>query len=112
MPEQIYSRSYLRDLPDRRKKQEVDSMIQSFIFELNNHACRGITHYFFDMSNMKHIAEIGMYEKARTYNCSIEEIMDEFKVRFPGCGIHYKEQWINTSATTSRLKKGIYIDWH
>jgi len=113
MPEQMYSRAYLRELPERRRKQEVDAMIQTFIFELNNHACKGITHYFFDMTNMRHITELTMYEKAnKVYHSSIEELVDEFKIRFPGCGIYYREQWVNTSSTTSRLKKGIYIDWH
>ena len=111
MPEQIYSRSYLRQLPERRRKLEVDSMIQSFIYELNHNACKGATHYFFDMSSMKQLGEVTMYEKCKTYNCSIEDIISEFKVRFPECGIYYREHWINTSSTTSRLKKGIYIDW-
>ena len=108
--DRVYSRSYLQGIPEERKKQVIDQMIQGFIHELIALSARGETSYRFPV----------VYQTPQLMNTShgnipahisIDEIVARFQIKFPECNISYDESWIDQSATRRYLSKAIIIDW-
>jgi hypothetical protein len=114
MPDTVLSRSYLLGLPDRRKRQEINAIFDTFLYSLERAASNGETSYFFNMTNMKQIAPMTSpypFDSKKSHTIPIDEIVFEFKIKFPDCYVKYIEKWVESTANTRVLKRGILIDW-
>ena len=117
--EKVYSRSYLQGMPEERKKQLIDKMIQEFIHELIALSARGETSYRFPIVYQTPLLhQTGMKPQIINTshgnipaNISIDELVARFQSKFPECQISYDESWIDQSATRRYLSKAIIIDW-
>jgi len=116
---QTYSREFLQSLPDKKKQQEIDMMINTFKQFLQQAAENGQTSYFFDMTNMrkvtpdptlKHIVQTKAALNSQTTMAN-EEIVTRFQAVFTDCSVRYGEEWVESNASTKVLKRGITIDW-
>jgi hypothetical protein len=115
---QTYSREFLQSLPDKKKQQEIDVMINTFKQFLQQAAENGQTSYFFDMTNMRKVtpdptlkhmrANVAIHSQTSMTN---EEIVMRFQTAFPDCSVRYGEEWMESNASTKVLKRGITIDW-
>lgn len=99
-----YSREYLKSVPEQRKQQEVDLIVQRFINELQNDAAIGKTSYLY-------VREPYRVLHTNQPPLTDAELVAGFFTRFPGCNIYYDESWVETNKSTRTLKKGIMIDW-
>ena len=116
---QTYSREFLQSLPDKKKQQEIEVMINTFKQFLHQAAENGQTSYFFDMTNMrkvtpdptlKHVVQTKAALNSQT-TMTNEEIVMRFQTAFPDCSVRYGEEWMESNASTKVLKRGITIDW-
>lgn len=116
---QTYSREFLQSLPDKKKQQEIDMMINTFKQFLQQAAENGQTSYFFDMTNMrkvtpdptlKHVVQTKAAINSQTTMAN-EEIVTRFQAVFTDCSVRYGEEWVESNASTKVLKRGITIDW-
>jgi hypothetical protein len=92
MNTQTYSRDFLKSMPEQRKKQQIDTIVQGFIHDIQTAAALGITSY-------RYVREDSALTDA--------EIVAGFFERFPGCKVYYE----NIITETSKLKRSIVIDW-
>jgi hypothetical protein len=92
MSVQTYSRDYLQAVPQQKKKEQMDKIVQEIIGDIHTAAAAGGTSY-------RYVRESSALTDA--------EIVAGFFERFPGCKVYYEEAVDHTK----RLKKGIVIDW-
>ena len=119
MQPQVLSREYLQSLPDKRKQQEVEAIIQTFWQSLYQAAENGHTSYFFDMTNMRKVTPDLTYKQvlgkagnqATQTTLTNDEIVKRFQQKFTGCSVKYAEEWIDSNSSRKTLKRGITIDW-
>ena len=114
----MYSREYLQSLPEKKKQQEIDAIVQNFWQYLYQSAEGGQTSYFFDMTNMRKVSSPELTQKqvitkfgSQSTTMTNEEIVTRFQQKFPDCLIKYSEEWVESNASTKVLKRGITIDW-
>jgi len=101
----VYSREYLRSIPEERKQQQIDQTINSFQYEVVNIAATGKTSYMFDMTR------VSQYRNSQSPKFTDEELVAAIQKRFPDCAVKYEEQWVETGRDTRVRKAGIVIDW-
>ena len=108
MNSQTFSREYLQNIPEQRKQQLVDSIVQGFIHQLQNSAAEGKTSYLYEMSMGK-----GSFAYSNPTRPVItdDELVQRFQKKFPDCKVTYEEVWVDSGRDTKTLKKGIQIDW-
>lgn len=90
MTEKLLSKSYLRSIPEKRKQEFINRIIDNHIKNIEEDAGKGITNYTINISSIPLL----------TLPCPIApvEYFIELTRRFPDCEIY------NT-------KHGIKIDW-
>lgn len=147
------SSEYLQSIPAQRKKEQIKSIMDSFVGNLHHAASVGETSFTFDPSHLIQEAnkaansykmnlnldlsgssldasgqvldaawqrqqmQLGLMQKNVNFTSlpcsplSVDDLISEFKVKFPSCRISFKETWIDVNKTTRTLKSGILIDW-
>ena len=110
--QQFYSREFLQGISDKRKQERIDSIIQSFILDLQNQAACGKTFYMYntqllDNRSRRHIPG-GILPDPEI---PVDDLLVRFRQKFPDCDVNYEETWVDQSNNTKVLKKGIMIDW-
>lgn len=147
------SSEYLQSIPAQRKKEQIKSIIDSFVGNLHHAASVGQTSFTFDPSHLiqeankaansykmnlnldlsgssldasgqvldaawqKQQMQLGLMQKNVNFTSlpcsplSVDDLISEFKVKFPSCQISFKETWVDVNKTTRTLKSGILIDW-
>lgn len=152
------SSEYLQSIPAQRKKEQIKSIIDSFVGNLHHAASVGQTSFTFDPSHLiqeankaansykmnlnldlsgssidasgqvldaawqkqqmqKQQMQLGLMQKNVNFTSlpcsplSVDDLISEFKVKFPSCRISFKETWVDVNKTTRTLKSGILIDW-
>ncbi len=106
MSVRTYSREYLQAIPQERKKQQVDRIIQGFINDIHTAAAVGLTSYRY----VRPTTTVGKSYPPDPV-LTDAEIIAGFYERFPGCKVYYEEVWVESAINTKTLKKGIVIDW-
>ena len=104
---QVFSREYLQGLPEERKQQQIDSIINTFRGDLLNAAATGKTSYMYVRPDSRKVAHCFPPPPVLTN----EDLVAGFQTRFPGCKVSYEESWVKTATDTQVLKSGIVIDW-
>jgi hypothetical protein len=107
MNNKVYSREYLRGVPEERKQQKIEQIINQFGLEVVNAAAAHNTSYMVDIN------------RTRQNDCltppppkfTNAELIAAIQKRFPGCVVKYDEQWVETGRNTQVRKAGIVIDW-
>lgn len=152
------SSEYLQSIPAQRKKEQIKSIIDSFVGNLHHAASVGQTSFTFDPSHLIQEAnnaansykmnlnldlsgssldasgqvldaawqkqqmqrqqmQLGLMQKNVNFTSlpcsplSVDDLISEFKLKFPSCQISFKETWVDVNKTTRTLKSGILIDW-
>jgi hypothetical protein len=109
MSSQIFSRSFLQNLREERKEEQINDTIRGFIDALKNAAAEGKTSYMYDHDNCRVMKRV-----VNDYHIPVitnDEIISGFQKKFPGCKVSYQETWVDIDSNTRVLKKGIIIDW-
>ena len=107
MSVQVYSRDYLQSMPEQRKQQQIDGIVNTFRGDLLHAAASGKKNYMYVRPDTHKL--IGCHPPQPVLTDA--ELVAGFFTRFPGCNIYYQEDWVETQPNTSVLKKGIVIDW-
>jgi hypothetical protein len=103
-----YSRDYLQAIPQQRKEQAVDSIVQTILNDIHTAAAVGGTSYRYVRPPTD---GRGFAHRHPEVVLTDAEIIAGFFARFPGCKIYYEEAWVDSGRDTKTLKKGIVIDW-
>jgi len=119
------SRSFLQGLPELRKQQMADQMVEGIICYIHNAATAGYTSYTYDPTlyrrniaaakQMVHLQPKSMHAsgnvQAEQPVITDEDLVAAFKRKFPDCAVSYEETWVDVTPQNRILKKGIRIDW-
>jgi hypothetical protein len=103
-----YSRDYLQAIPQQRKEQAVDSIVQTILSEIHAAAAVGGTSYRYVRPPKDGRVPAHRHPELVLTDA---DIIAGFFARFPGCKIYYEEAWVDSGRDTKTLKKGIVIDW-
>jgi hypothetical protein len=122
-----YSREYLQAMPEKRKRDMIESYITNNITNaIITAAGENKTSYLFQITNESLIntsavkvrnAEANNYlgQYFRGMNVTIEDFILAFQKKFPDCKVAFVEKWIETPISLTEkknvLKSGIEIDW-
>jgi hypothetical protein len=107
----IYSREYLRGIPEQIKRQQKQNAISmlcgSITGPVTNAASAGKTSHLVEEKSYI------QYNNPAHYGVGItnDEILSALSEKFPDCVVSFQEAWVDTSHNTRVLKKGILIDW-
>lgn len=107
MSHQIFSRLYLQGIPEQRKQENINNLINTFVHEICTVAAAGKTSYIYELNNNKCIAR--QYPPPPVI--TNDDLISAFNRRFPDCDISYQEIWVDVNSNNRVLKKGIVIDW-
>lgn len=100
---QTFSRSFLQGIPEQRKQQHINQIIQGFMNELLNVAAAGKTSYMYSLN----VAQSYPPPPVTTN----DDLVSAFQKKFPDCDVSYQETWVDVNPHNRVLKKGIVIDW-
>jgi len=102
MDSQLFSRSYLQDLPQERKQEYIHRLVQVFLPHLLNAAAKGKTSYTY-------------YILPETYTTlpviTCIDLIRAFEKKFPDCQVSYKETLHENTGSTPFTEESIVIDW-
>lgn len=104
---QVYSRDYLQSIPQQRKEQAMDGIVQTIINDIHTAAAVGGTSYRY--VRPVNINSVSSYPPAPVLTDA--DLIAGFFARFPGCKVYYEEAWVESGRDIKILKKGIVIDW-
>jgi hypothetical protein len=119
------SRSFLQGLPELRKQQEADQIVQRVSPIIQFAAGAGYTSYTYEHTPNRpnpHAAIQVQGGQVQGGNASgnvqsiapvitDEDLVAAFKRKFPDCAVSYEETWVDVTPQKRILKKGIRIDW-
>jgi hypothetical protein len=108
MNNKVYSREYLRGVPEERKQQSIEQIINQFGLEVVNTAAAGKTSYMVDMNRTR---QDNMSLAPPPPKFTDEELIAAIQKRYPDCKVNYEEKWVETGRNTRVRKTGIVIDW-
>ena len=108
MSSQRYSREYLQSIPQQRKQEEIDRIVNNFKIQIFTAAAAGFTSYRY-LRDDRATQQVGVGHPVVVLTDA--EIVAGFFERFPGCKVYYEEAWVESGKDTKTLKKGIVIDW-
>jgi hypothetical protein len=109
-----YSRSYLQGIPEKRKQDTMNSLInREFHQSLVNNAAAGKTSYMVEdsvwirhnNSMVNHPSHPPISKFTR------DEFITAIEKQYPDCKVIYQETWVDVGINNRTLKKGIVIDW-
>ena len=122
-----YSREYLRDLPNSRKRAMLEDIINAFLPQLLTAATMGRAGYLFEYNWVdpnprtpsKPIVEFGgetfpVPSIAARGILTDEDVVEACKLKFPGCQVSFKGDWHIIKYPTPEktvFKMGVYISW-
>lgn len=109
---QTFSRSFLQGIPEQRKQQHINQIIQWFIHELQNAAAAGKTSYMYSLDQRHAVAAVGLGQSNPPPPVTTnDDLVSAFQKKFPDCDVSYQETWVDVNPHNRVLKKGIVIDW-
>ena len=94
-----FPRALLKDIPEQRRQEQVDHVIQSFIKELRWVAGQGDTHYVYHPSPR--------HQSARMPYLTSQQMLLALRQRFPDCKVY----WAECETNCHVYKRAIVIDW-
>jgi hypothetical protein len=103
----MYSRAFLQGLPEQRKSERADQLIQQHVNAIQESAAQGKTSYMFEPDNQAHNPRQHHSIPAPTN----DDFIAAFQRKFPDCTVTYQEAWVEIDAANRVLKRGIVIDW-
>ncbi len=107
MINQFYTREYLQGIPEKRKQEHVRLTLQASIQGIMNAAANGKTTYCIDI----HTVQREMPGIVGMGKITMDDYITVLKIIFPDSQIEYREHWVELSATSKILQKGIVVDW-
>jgi hypothetical protein len=108
-----YSRSYLQDLPEKRKQGLMNGLINQFHQPLVNNAAAGKTSYMVEDSVwiIHNNSMVNHPSNPPIPKFTLDEFIAAIEARYPDCKVSYQETWVDVGINNRTLKKGIVIDW-
>ena len=103
MNQNVFTRAYLRGLPEDYKQQHLSMRIRPFVEMVKGHASAGKTSLM--VLEKEYVGNQGQYP------LTPDDFLAGFKKIFPDCDVSYQERWHESSPTTRVQQKGILIDW-
>jgi hypothetical protein len=105
---QTFDRAYLQNLAGLRRRQQIEQWINNSLHHLIEAAAAdGKTSYLVNVMPQIHMPTGGNPPIPKTS----EVLLRVLQMKYPGCDITYKEEWVDTNSSTRVLQKGIVIDW-
>ena len=112
MSSQTFSRSFLQGMPEQRKQQNIDKLIEQFVQDLQRAAASGKTSYMYSTARVESYNSAIMRPNGQEEPViTNDDLISAFQRKFPDCRISYEETWVERDSNTKYLTKGIIIDW-
>ncbi len=109
-----FSREYLQSLPAKHRAEQIQGAVNGLYRQVIDAATRG---------NAFHIVDVKQYtpefQKKYGAHChpppayivTIDDLVEGFKERFPGCHVEYVITWEDTRPGIREQKNGILVNW-
>ena len=105
-----FSREYLQGLPEKRRLDSIKNLVDQYVVAITREAELGKTSYLVNyIANDPHKGCAKTYPPP--YIPTLEDMIEGFMIKFPGCKVGYTETWQETRPGVKEQKKGILIDW-
>ena len=95
----VYSREYLRSLPEQNKNSKINDLLGEFHSHILYTAANGHTSLMFDLPESR--VNLGAKYIMTTYKITVDDLIAAFQKRYPDCSVRYVD--IGDC--------GIIIDW-
>jgi hypothetical protein len=105
-----FSREELQELPEKHRLDAITRAVEQFHYAVISAAKAGKKNYLVDMKHMP-INQSGVRTFPPEYIPTADDMIQGFKIKFPGCDVSYTEVWEETKPGVKTQKKGILIDW-
>lgn len=104
----IVSRAELQALPEKRRLQAISRYLDSNVSMIIHRAAEmGKTSYLYVIPpNSNH----GSCNPP-AYIVTPGDMVEGLKVKYPGCGVEFSEEWVETRPGVREHRSGILIDW-
>ena len=106
-----YSREYLRDLPEKRRRDAISQAVSNLQSQVIQAATAGKVFHLVDLKQFAHMRTSGVHYHPPPYIPTDQDLVEGFKNKFPDCKVEYTEMWEDVRPGVREQKKGILIDW-
>ncbi len=111
-PKNTFSREYLQELPEKHRISTIMNEVAFLSQPIVQYATAGRKSYMVDVGKYtKPLVMNTSIHELVGYKVTIEDLVEGFKSRFPGCRVEYTEIWEDTKPGIKQQKSGILIDW-
>jgi hypothetical protein len=106
-----YTRKYLRDLPDKRRRDAISQAVANLRDRVIEAANAG------KVFHLVNIQQFAIWRNSKPscypppYIPTDEDLVEGFKNTFPDCKVEYTEMWEDIRPGVREQKKGILVDW-
>ena len=103
------SKFELQELPEKTRMDNIRNVAQQYHHLIIRDASYGKTSYLVDYKPYDPKCGVGQWPPP--FIPTKEDLIEGFKLKFPGCRVEYTEIWQETKPGVKQLKTGILIDW-
>jgi hypothetical protein len=102
------SRAELQAIPAKRRLEAIQGYVDHHVgLNVQHAAAAGKTNYLFVIPKSTHMVQ----SHPPAYVVTRDDIIDGLQAKFPGCGIEFSEEWVETRPGVREHRSGIKIDW-
>ena len=104
-----FSRAYLQRVPEEKKQNLINQIINTFHCHLIQTAQTGKTSYMVDERTRNMFTNQRCFPPHPVF--TDEEFIRAIEKKYPDCKVTYEDIWVDNGVNNRTLKKGIVIDW-
>ncbi len=106
-----YSAEHLQSLPAKQRRDAIRCAVDHLYQPVLTAATAGKTSYLVNVGEyLKKIAS-GAQTYPPPYVITIDDLLEGFRNKFPGCKVDYTEAWEDVRPGVREQRSGILIDW-
>ena len=112
-----YSAEHLRGLPDKHRRDAIRAAVDNFCQPILAAATAGKAFHLVNISRLLSDQKTARdaFVKSNTYPppyiLTIDDLLEGFRNKFPGCKVDYTETWEDVRPGVREQRSGILIDW-
>ena len=106
-----FSRNYLRDLPEKRRRDAIEQAVQGLHNQVIHAATYGKMFHVVDIGHIVKCRSINYRDQSQPYIPTNDDLVEGFKAKFPDCRVEYAEMWEDVRPGVREQKIGILVDW-
>jgi hypothetical protein len=106
-----YSAEHLQSLPEKHRKDVIRDAVDHLYRPVLVAATAGKTSYLINVGDYLKKIKNGCQTYPPPYIVTIDDLLEGFRDKFPGCKVEYTETWEDVRPGVREQRSGILIDW-